>query len=160
MEIRVAWAEELDEIMKIYAEARAFMAEAGNPDQWGDGYPERDMIEGDIAEGKLYVCAECEKLLAVFYYAAEDDKTYHVIDGGWLSDAEYGVVHRIAVRERGRGIAAACINWAYGQTGNIRIDTHADNIPMQKLLAKLGFTYCGTIYVRDGSPRRAYQKIK
>ena len=45
-------------------------------------------------------------------------------------------------------------------TDNVRIDTHADNIPMQGAIANQGFTKCGIIHVEDGSPRLAYQLVK
>ena len=31
---------------------------------------------------------------------------------------------------------------------------------MRHVLEKFGFVYCGTIYIADGSPRRAYQYIE
>jgi len=31
---------------------------------------------------------------------------------------------------------------------------------MQRLLEKNGFVYCGIIFLADGSPRLAYQRIK
>ena len=43
--------------------------------------------------------------------------------------------------------------------GNLRIDTHEKNIPMQGCLAKNGFARCGIIYLEDGDPRIAYQKV-
>ena len=43
----------------------------------------------------------------------------------------------------------------------LRIDTHGDNIPMQNLLKKLGFTQRGVIHVQeDNDPRLAYDKIR
>jgi len=38
------------------------------------------------------------------------------------------------------------------------VDTHRDNRVMQQIITSQGFTYCGIIYVSDGSPRLAYQK--
>lgn len=35
------------------------------------------------------------------------------------------------------------MNWCMEQCGNHRIDTHANNKPMQGLLNKLGYIYCG-----------------
>ena len=51
-----------------------------------------------------------------------------------------------------------CIGWCYDQCGSILIDTHRQNIPMQRTLKKNGFTRCGVIYLEDGSERIAYQK--
>lgn len=42
---------------------------------------------------------------------------------------------------------------------SIRVDTHRDNISMQKMLLKNGFKYCGIIYLKDGSERLAYDKL-
>ena len=43
----------------------------------------------------------------------------------------------------------------------MRIDTHAENLPMQRALEKAGFTPCGMIYLiggrEDGDPRLAYE---
>ncbi len=160
MEIRKATEEVLDEILKIYAHARKFMAQNGNPAQWGDSYPPPERVKQDIAEGKCHVCVENGRILCVFYFAREEDPTYRVIrEGSWLNDEPYAVVHRIASAEGTKGAASFCLNWAFEQTGNIRIDTHDDNKPMQGLLKKSGFRYCGRITLADGSPRIAYQKI-
>ena len=49
--------------------------------------------------------------------------------------------------------------WAYRQCGHLRVDTHTDNLVMQKLLGRLGFQKCGIIYVaEDHYPRYAYEK--
>jgi ribosomal protein S18 acetylase RimI-like enzyme len=42
---------------------------------------------------------------------------------------------------------------------NIRIDTHEKNVSMQRMVEKNGFKKTGIIYVKDGSPRYAYQLI-
>ena len=159
MTIRQAQMRDLDRILQIYADARAFMRANGNPDQWGENYPPAEMICEDVATGNSYVCADGEEILGVFYYGEGEDPTYTVIeDGAWLNDEPYGVIHRIAVAARGRGVATACFAFGVAQCGNLKIDTHADNFPMQKSLEKNGFVRCGTIYVADGSARIAYQK--
>ena len=42
---------------------------------------------------------------------------------------------------------------------NIRIDTHEKNVSMRRMVEKNGFKKTGIIYVKDGSPRYAYQLI-
>ena len=157
--IQKADISQLPRILEIYEKARAFMAESGNPDQWGTGYPPEEMIRQDIRDGKSYVNLEGDHIRAVFYFAVEADPTYGYIEGSWLNDAPYGVIHRIAVDGSGRGVAAECFAFAAQHCENIRIDTHEKNIPMQRCLAKNGFTRCGTIYLEDGDPRIAYQKV-
>lgn len=160
MLIRNAVMGDWEEIRKIYADARQFMAEHGNAGQWGRTNPPEEQLLEDMAQGKLYVCTEEEKIAAVFYFAAEEDPAYRVIeDGAWLNDEPYGVVHRIASARAVRGAASFCMSWAFQQTGNIRIDTHENNIPMQNMLKKNGFQYCGKIYLKNGEPRIAFQKI-
>lgn len=158
MVVRKAKRSELDEIMGIYASARIFMKAHGNPFQWGDNRPERAVIEKDLEAGHLYVCTLRDKIGCVMSFAVTEEPTYAVIDGKWLNEKPYGVIHRIASNGTGKGMAAHCIAWAYEKQPNIRIDTHADNIPMQSLLKKLGFTCCGIIRVADGTKRLAYQK--
>jgi len=88
------------------------------------------------------------------------DPTYVVIEGAWLDDAPYAAVHRVASRGEVKGLTDQILDWALEQHGNIRIDTHDDNIPMQRALARCGFTPCGRIWIEDGTPRIAYHKIK
>ena len=161
MEIRKAKMEELDEIMEIFARARKFMAEQGNPNQWGTAKPARETIEEDIQLGRSYVCVEDDKIAATFFYLPGVDPTYlKIYDGEWLNQDEYAVVHRIASAGTVKGAGSFCINWAFEQCGNLKIDTHKDNIVMQNMLKKNGFTYCGIIYLLDGDERMAFQKSR
>ncbi|MFR2460126.1 MAG: GNAT family N-acetyltransferase, partial [Christensenellales bacterium] len=54
--VRPAQQGDLDAIMAIYASARKYMAANGNPTQWGNGYPARELLESDIEKHQLYVC--------------------------------------------------------------------------------------------------------
>lgn len=160
MEIRKTQVEELDQVMDIYARARKFMAEHENPTQWGNNKPSREQVEQDILVGKSYVCVENRELVAVFYFAHEEDATYaKIYEGQWLNDEEYAVVHRIASAGLVKGVGSFCMNWACAQSQNVKIDTHKDNYVMQNMLKKCGFKHCGTIYLEDGEPRLAFQKV-
>ncbi len=160
MEIRHTQLSDLPVLLEIFAGARRFMAENGNPNQWGDHTPTRETLEEDIAAGCSYVCIQDGHIAATFFFSTAGEPTYRVIrEGAWLDDAPYGVVHRIAAAEQGRGAAAYCLEWCLEQCGNIRIDTHRDNKPMQRLLARLGYTYCGLIDLENGRGERlAFQK--
>ena len=153
MQIQKATMEDWEGIRKIY--------DGGNATQWGKTNPPEELLLTNIADGKLYVCMDGDTIAAVFYFAVEEDPTYRVIeDGAWLNEGPYGVVHRIASARTIKGAASFCMNWAFAQTGNIRIDTHKNNVPMQNMLKKNGFRYCGRIYLENGEPRIAFQKIK
>jgi len=163
MRIRKAVPQDLEQILALYAQARKFMVATGNPRQWAArGWPPRWLIEQDIAQGKSYVCIGSGEVLAVFFYQyGEDiDPTYrHIEDGAWIAYGPYGVVHRIAAKV-GSGAGKFCINWALGQCGHLRIDTHGDNVVMQRVLEGLGFTRCGIIYIEeDNDPRIAFEKV-
>lgn len=162
MEIRHAKEKDFDRIMEIYAYARKFMAENGNPLQWGaTNWPPEELIRKDIENGNSYVCVHEGKVVGVFYYVygKDIDPTYAVIENGtWMSDSPYGVVHRIASDGSVKGIGTYCLNWALKQSGHLRIDTHEDNKVLQNLLTKLGFEYRGIIHiVEDNDPRLAYE---
>ena len=163
MEIRKAVPADLPALMAIYAYARRFMADHGNPRQWGPTrWPPEDLVRQDIDAGKSYVCTEGGSILAVFYFDMGEDiePTYRAIeDGSWQDPSPYGVVHRIAAAEGTKGAGTFCLNWAFGQCGHLRMDTHGDNAVMQALLKKLGFRYRGIIHVvEDNDPRLAFEK--
>lgn len=158
--IRPAEFPDLPRILEIYAEARQFMRSSGNPNQWKTTHPAESILRDDIPKRQLYVCTEADQILAVFAYIPGPDPTYAVIEGGqWCNDKPYGVIHRIAVARRNAGIASYCFHWALQQCPNLRIDTHRDNLPMQRALCKNGFTPCGTIYLANGEPRLAFHRV-
>jgi len=159
IQIRKATRYDLESIMQIYAYARTCMKNAGNPNQWHDNHPPQHLIEADIKAGHCYVCIIKESIVAVFYFNVEEEPTYKKINGEWLDNNPYGVIHRIARSPAGKGAGAHAIQWCITQHPNIRIDTHKDNAPMLKLLENLGFVYCGIIWVENGDPRVAYQKV-
>ena len=160
MIIRRTVSEDIPAVMQIYAEARAFMRENGNPTQWKDGTPPQKLIKRDIRDEKSYVCADnFNNILAVFYFSVEREPVYESIDGAWLDGNSFGVIHRIAKsRNAPKGVGSFCINWCFGQHANIKIDTHENNVPMRKLLDNLGFIYCGIVRYPDGETRIAFQK--
>ena len=145
--------------MQIYSDARTFMRDSGNPCQWINGYPDENTVMKDIESGSLYALFDEGEMLAVFYFSLADEPTYKHIDGAWLSDTPYGTIHRIAVAKNahGRGLAAVCFDHCRGITPHLRIDTHKDNVPMQRTLLKYGFTYCGIIHLANGDERMAYE---
>jgi len=155
--VRPAVQADLEEILKIYAHARHFMAENGNPTQWGQHHPAQHILENDIVLNRLYVVEDEKRLCGVFMFQVGADPTYAHIEGNWRSDSPYGVIHRIA--GMGGGVFAAALDYCSGVIGHLRIDTHADNKPMQHVVEKAGFSRRGIIYVEDGTPRIAYDRI-
>ena len=171
--IRKAEKSDLEKILQIYAVAREFMKKNGNPTQWGDSWPLDEDIEKNISEkNQLVACfkvenencnpGECgkslkseksEEIAATFLFLPEPEEAYkNLKDGIWPENTEdYFVIHSFASAMKARGAATFCFEWCEKQPGVhcIKVDTHKNNIPMQNLLKKLGYIYCGKCYYFD-----------
>jgi RimJ/RimL family protein N-acetyltransferase len=160
MRIRKTEETDLEKILQIYSHAREAMKKNGNPTQWGDTRPSEATIRKDIQDGNSYVVEENGRICGVFSFIIGEEPTYARIEQGqWKNDAPYGTIHRVASDGTEKGILLHCLEYCEQQISNIRIDTHNDNRIMQHLLEKAGYEKCGIIYVEDGSPRIAYQKV-
>ena len=162
MEIRRAVPGDLETIMDLYAQGRQYMRRSGNQNQWIHGYPSRELVTEDIRQGRSYLLTENGRAEAVFYFHADRDiePTYRVIDGAWLDDGPYGVLHRVASSGRVSGVMERCTAGGMEHCPSLRVDAHRDNLPMQRALERGGYRYCGVIVIEDGSERLAYQKVK
>ncbi|MCI1219245.1 MAG: N-acetyltransferase [Bifidobacterium sp.] len=176
---RQAIACDYEQIQRIYAHARALMAKNGNPTQWGDSFPLADTVRRDIAAGRTMLLVDNEasneagaegstgdgiaqeRILAQFVLCPGDDPTYREIDGNWLDDDPYVTIHRIASSGLVARVAYDCLKWAVEQYGNVRIDTHPNNMAMQHVIERSGFVRCGLISLLDretDKTRIAYQR--
>lgn len=156
--IRKAQPEDFPRILEIYAYARQFMRDNGNPTQWGDGAPAESTLRADMAAGELYVL-EQNGLHGVFALISGVDPTYAEIEGAWLSQSPYATLHRVAGDGTLHGIFDSAVAFAKTQYPHLRIDTHRDNKIMQHVITKNGFVYCGVINTEDGTPRLAYELV-
>ena len=155
--IRPGKTSDFNRVMEIYSFARGFMADTGNPNQWGNNFPPDSLIREDIAMGRLFVFDENGIIHGSFAFILGDDPTYAHIDGAWLSSTPYGTIHRIAGDGVRNGILTDAVDFCRQRISHLRIDTHADNKIMQHLIEKNGFQRCGIIYIDDGTPRIAYE---
>ena len=162
--------EDVDRIMEIVDYARKSLR-ALNVDQWQGDYPDRATFEGDIERGELYKLMHGDDLAGFFMLSDREEPTYaDITDGKWSSDAPYCVMHRSAIAEeyRGSGMSGYLIKCVEELTRShgrhyVRIDTHRNNKPMQKLLRSSGYRYRGNILI-TGEPghdphRQAFEKI-
>ena len=160
MNIRPAQPGDLPALLEIFAHARAFMAQTGNPTQWPATYPGAELMQQQIARGVCYVLEGNARPEATFCYIPGPEPTYaEIYDGGWPDHAPYATIHRMASAGWVHGAAAICFAWCAARGLPLRADTHADNKVMQHLLESEGFTRCGIIHVADGTPRIAYQRM-
>ncbi len=143
--------------MEIYKYAQDFMTRTNNPNQWAHSYPTTELIKTDIDQKVCKVIYDENGIHGVFALFSGEEPTYKIIEGGkWLNNEPYLTIHRIASDGTVHGIFDFAINYCKTLSANLRIDTHSDNLIMQKLIEKNGFTKCGIIYVRNHSPRIAY----
>ena len=189
---RRAAAADIPRIMRIIARAQAQMRAAGSQ-QWQDGYPAESDIARDIGRGDGYVLSlpaadpaagsvgsalpdrdslpdmlpgGSAAVEAVAYGAAvfDGEPAYAGIEGRWLTDGAYVVLHRLAVAGgmQGRGLATAFLR-RVGELARrrgvcaFRVDTNFDNRRMLRLLEKEGFRFCGTVRYAGGE-RLAFEK--
>ena len=163
MEIRIAGIADIDVAYGLILQARGFLKSCG-VDQWQNEYPNRDNIVADIDNGTGVLLVADGRIEA---YACVDfggEPAYDTLQGTWLDDKPYAVIHRMAVsnESNGKGRAKAfflAIEGFVRERGisSIRVDTDEDNAIMKHLLQVTGYTYCGTIWF-DNSVKIAYQK--
>ena len=94
----------------------------------------------------------------------DGEPAYDAIEGAWLTDGDYVVLHRMAVAdgEKGHGVATEFMRRVEAMscgrgTGSMRVDTNFDNRYMLRMLGRLGFVYCGKVRYRSGE-RLAFEK--
>ncbi len=169
-------AEEADAeaILAVMEEAKAFLRERG-VDQWQDGYPNRETIMADIAAGRgwAFDCLDTGELAGYECVSMEPEACYPGIDGKWLTEGEnYAVIHRTmaAAKFRGTRLSGEMFSFAEELASgmgkqSVRVDTHRDNAPMNRLCEKRGYTYCGVVNIgetnqTEGDPlRNGYEKL-
>lgn len=166
MEFRKTVESDIDSIMNIFNQAKAYMKEQGI-DQWNNNYPNYEVVKNDIKDGVSYVLVKDNNVVGTVVTIFGEEKNYkNIYDGKWISNEEYAVIHRIAIDSNYKGLGIAsiifkniedlCLNRSIN---SIRVDTHEYNLSMQRLLSKNGFQYCGVIYLEDKSKRIAFEKI-
>lgn len=162
MKLRLATANDLKDIMTIINQAKTYFKAQGI-NQWQDGYPNEISIINDMQRKEAYILEDNDEVLATVMISTAGESNYNYIEGKWLQDGNYIVIHRIAIREdqKGKGLAKIILDEASKlfDLPSIRIDTHEDNQSMQRFLTKYGFSYCGVIYIETKESRLAFEKI-
>lgn len=133
--------------------------------QWQNGYPNQETINSDIKKGVGYVLTENDVVVAYSAIIYNDEPAYETIEGKWLSDGDFNVIHRVAVSDEvaGKGYATEIFRRIedFSKKNNIpsiKVDTNFDNAAMLHILEKLGYTYCGEVYLAGGI-RKAFEKL-
>jgi len=164
--IRKATLDDLLEVLKIYEDAIEKFAKE-KTFQWEKGYPPNEKsFKDDLVSNEIYVLLINNKVAGVMTFLLNGEEDYLEIDGKWLNDEKYLTIHRIAVSKEyyGKGVGRKLIDFAKNYCLendylNIRIDTHALNYDMKRMLERNGFIKCGVIKLRNKNNdlRDAYQ---
>lgn len=133
--------------------------------QWQDGYPNPDTIQQDLEKECAYVMEDNGTVLLYAAILFEKEPAYEAIEGKWLTNGDYAVLHRVAASPLATGRKVATILFEMVEdlcrdkkVNSIKVDTNFDNGPMLRIMEKLHYTYCGEVYFR-GSPRKAFEKV-
>ena len=161
---RKATPSEIPQIWTIIQQAIVRRKNDGSQ-QWQDGYPNEDVIKQDITKGIGYVLTDDNTIIGYAAIIFNEEPAYELIKGTWLTNEEFVVVHRVAISDNyiGKGLAQKIFLFTEdlaieNKIFSIKVDTNFDNIPMLKILEKLGYSYCGEVYFR-GDARKAFEKI-
>ena len=166
MEFRKAVKADAISIMNIVKQAQDYLKEQ-KVDQWQNNYPNIDTIKHDIYNGNSYVILKDNCVIGTVAVIFTGEKTYDTIyNGNWISNNQYAVIHRMAIEPNNKGLGLSSVILENIEElchdrgiSSIKVDTHKENIAMQKFLQKSGFQYCGVIYLEDGNERVAFEKI-
>ena len=153
MNIRKAKFSELHRLLEIYKTAREYMAATGNPHQWKNSYPSKKLVKEDIEKKTCYVIEREGHICACFTFMKGREKSY---ERDFSCNKDYGIIHRVASNQSEKGIVRHIINFLKDEE-LLRIDTHKDNITMQRALENIGFKKLGIVYLHDGSYRILYE---
>ena len=134
--------------------------------QWQDGYPNQEVVKQDIKSNSGYIIIDDNDCVVAYIAVVEGiDPIYEEIEGKWAYDLPYVSLHRLVVDQ---------INFVPGlgtwilqniepiikekSIDLIRVDTNFDNGSMLRVFEKLGYIYCGKVYIR-GAERLAFEKL-
>jgi len=162
--------DDMQRIMKITNDAKYLLKQNGSL-QWQQGYPNEDTFINDINNKSLYGIYENNNLMAYGAYILGKDINYVEIDGKWDIPANEKdlAIHRVAVDCNCHGKKYGIKILKYGiiyakKLGclTVKVDTHKNNIPMQKCINHSGFVYKGIVkIIRDklDNLRNAYEIV-
>lgn len=176
-DMRPATVDDVPAIVATLEAGRALLA-ADGIDQWQDGAgPDVDLVTSDVARGWGRVFLIGGQVAATAALIDEPEPAYdQVVEGAWQvrgdaaapagAASPYATIHRVAVAPAFRDMHVAQRFYARlieevraRGFAEIRVDTHADNVRMQHVIASAGFTRACTVLIGNNPKdlRWAYQ---
>ncbi len=164
-DFRPAYIKDFEACWKIIDQARRMMIASGRH-QWTLEYPSEKDIEKDINNGNAYVLTVDDEVAVYGAVILNGEPKYENIEGQWITNGDYYVIHRFATltKYQREGLARIFINKVNSlceveKVPSIKVDTNYDNMPMINLLSSMGFSLCGQINYGEKGMRFAFEKL-
>lgn len=155
IKIRPTQEGDIPSLLEIFENAKRYMRQQGNMEQWAGAYPDAEAVRRDMSEGWSYV-VECDgEVVGTFCMMTAPEPTYAKLP---LSGA-YHTLHRVASNGKMRGVVGAAVAYSHSICPRVCIDTHPDNVAMLRAISNLGMDAIGTITLADGTPRLVFELL-
>jgi GNAT superfamily N-acetyltransferase len=137
VEIYLATAADLDDVLDILNETARWLASRGI-NQWRvEGFP-RELVADDIARGQVYIARRERRAVGTFTLMWSDELFWPG------AEDEAGYIHRIAVRREARGLGVELLMFAEHVTAStgrtlLRLDCFSGNHTLCSYYEQAGF---------------------
>lgn len=163
--LRNAVETDMIQLTGMLEDAIALLAK-NNVDQWQNGTLSSELLLGAVLTKEAYVWEERDMgAIAGFCVINTTDDLYDqaLSEGKWRVEGSYLAIHRVMVSQHIRGLKTSTQMFLdikkmgiINGVQSLRVDTHPDNLLMQKALIRNGFVRTGLLYMPSGSPRYTY----
>ena len=151
MDIRTAKEQDISDIMYLIGECIKDMESQGIY-QWGDFYPDQDVIKDDVQRGSMYIMKNKQDCLGIIIF--DDDEEPECKEIKWLSEGSHVlVVHRLAVHPKWQrqGIARKLMDFTEqfafeNKYTSIRLNAYSGNRRAIKFYEQRDYQRTGEVY--------------
>lgn len=161
--LRRAEHDDFDLVTRLFDQGRRFQRSLGFV-QWLEGYPSAELFAADVDRRRGFVVVKSGVAVGYVVIDCGGDPEYDRLSHIWSLQGRYAVVHRLVLADsvRGTGLAKEVLAAAEHLAAThcvevVRFDTGVRNTPMQRLLARAGYSCLGEHRFVWG-PRLAYEK--
>lgn len=152
--IRAASIGDLNSVLTLISDVIVHLRSQGI-DQWDTLYPTREVVQDDIARGRLFIYPDDGSPVGIVSLDDQQPSEYRSV--GWTIPGRPLVVHRLAVHpaNQGRGIACSLMRYAEETAAEegfdaMRLDAFEENPAAVALYDRLGYRRAGFVSFRKG----------
>ena len=155
LSVRLAIPEDMDDVERIFAEAIVYLRIQGI-EQWDERYPDRKVMDSDLAAGTLWIMEKEGRMAAVVTLDETPYEAYALLPWRYTGIRPL-LVHRLCVQPslQGQGIARSVMTWVEGYArengyGAIRLDAYNGNPRAMRLYAGMRYLFVAEMTARKG----------